>query len=267
MATKKKAPTTALAKWDEELAKQAEVAAAMEANAGGGQFFSLKGGILSWQDMPLRNNEAAVIILGHVFENVYFEEAYDPDSPSSPTCFAFAAEEKSLAPHANVIEVDQAQAEKCADCPHNAWGSAEKGRGKACRNSRRLALLSAGQFAKDGTFEIADVETFEQGAIGFMKLPVTSVKGFASWVKQTAALAKRPPFGVVARIAVVPDPKTQFRVTFEVIENVAPEYIEVVMKKREEAMATIDFPYQLDRADEQPAKKSTKKAAKKSRRY
>ena len=44
MATKK-TQTTALVKWDEELAKQAEIAAGMEANTGGGQFFSTKGEI------------------------------------------------------------------------------------------------------------------------------------------------------------------------------------------------------------------------------
>ena len=60
MATKK-TQTTALVKWDEELAKQAEIAAGMEANTGGGQFFSTKGGILSWQDAPLPGSQTAVL--------------------------------------------------------------------------------------------------------------------------------------------------------------------------------------------------------------
>jgi len=37
--------TTALVKWEEELARQADAAAAQEASTGGGQFFSLRGGI------------------------------------------------------------------------------------------------------------------------------------------------------------------------------------------------------------------------------
>ena len=51
MATRKKAGTS-VAKWDEELAQQAAIAAEMEANTGGGQFFSVRGGQLSWQDSP-----------------------------------------------------------------------------------------------------------------------------------------------------------------------------------------------------------------------
>lgn len=33
--------------------------------------------------------------------------------------------------------------ERCADCPHNEFGSAEKGKGKACKNMRRLYILTA----------------------------------------------------------------------------------------------------------------------------
>ena len=89
----KKPQTTALVTWDEELARQAEIAASMEASAGGGQFFSTKGGILSWQDSPLSGNQMAVIILDSILENVFYEGHYDPDAPQSPTCFAFSRDE------------------------------------------------------------------------------------------------------------------------------------------------------------------------------
>ena len=90
MATAKRATTkdaaakgtgTAITKWEEELAKQADVASAMEANAGGGQFFSLKSGILSWQDAPLPGNQMAVIIVDGILENVFDQLAVrDPDA-------------------------------------------------------------------------------------------------------------------------------------------------------------------------------------------
>src|SRR5690348_16945798 len=79
--------STAIAKWDEELAKFATQAAAMEVNAGGGQFFSTQGGILSWMDSPIPGNQMAVIILDSIMENVYYESHYDPSTPSGPTCF------------------------------------------------------------------------------------------------------------------------------------------------------------------------------------
>ena len=57
---------TAVANWDEELAKQAQVAAAVEANTGSGQFFSVRGGILQFDGAPLPGNQAAVVIVDSI---------------------------------------------------------------------------------------------------------------------------------------------------------------------------------------------------------
>lgn len=270
MAIKKPAASktsTGLVKWDEELAKQAEVAAGMEANTGGGQFFSLKSGILSWQDAPLPNNQMAVVILDAVLENVFYEGKYDPDTPQGPVCFAFGREEKTLAPHQIVIDGDNQQCGAsglCDGCEMNEWGSADTGRGKACRNTRRLALIPAGTFNQAGKFElIDDVEHFESTAIGFMKLPVTSVKGYASFVKQVAGALRRPPFGIVTKVKVVPDAKSQFKVVFEPIMNLPDELMGAIMKRHEEAESTIDFPYQPNEEEAAPPPKRGSRAAQK----
>lgn len=262
MATTKKAAaskSTALIKWDEELAKQAEIAASMEANTGGGQFFSTKGGILSWQGAPLPGNQMAVIILDSIFENVYYEGRYDPDTPQSPTCFAFGRDEKTMRPHQIVIDAGDHQHDQCAGCPMNEFGSAETGRGKACRNTRRLAMIPAGTFNAAGKFElIEDEEHFASTAIGFMKLPVTSVKGYSSFVKQVAGALRRPPFGIVTKVKIVPDPKSQFKVVFEPIMTVPDELLGIIMQRHEEAKSIIDFPYQPNDEEDAPAKRGSR---------
>lgn len=268
MATKPKAAkSTALVKWDEELAKQAEVAAGMEANTGGGQFFSLKSGILSWQDAPLHNNQMAVVILDSILENVYYEGKYDPDTPQGPVCFAFGREEKTLAPHELVIEGGNQMCGAsglCAGCEMNEWGSSDVGRGKACRNTRRLAMIPAGTFNQAGKFELFDDEEhFASTVIGFMKLPVTSVKGYASFVKQVAGALKRPPFGIVTKVKVIPDPKSQFKVVFEPIMNLPDELMGAIMQRHEEAKSTIDFPYQPNDEEQAPPPKRGSRAAQK----
>jgi len=265
MATKK-TQTTALVKWDEELAKQAEIAAGMEANTGGGQFFSTKGGILSWQDAPLPGNQMAVIVLDSILENVYYEGRYDPDGPQGPICFAFGRDEKTMQPHQIVIETGNQQcgaSGQCAGCEMNEFGSAETGRGKACRNTRRLAMIPAGTFNAAGKLElIEDEEHYETTAVGFMKLPVTSVKGYASFVKQVAGALRRPPFGIVTKVKVVPDPKSQFKVVFEPIMNVPDELMGAIMKRHEEAKSTIDFPYQPNDEENAPPKRGSRAAQK-----
>jgi len=251
--------STEVATWDAELAKQAEIAAGLEASTGGGQFFSTRGGQLSWQDSPLPNNEMIVIVLDTIFENVFYEGRYDPDTPQGPTCFAFAREEDELAPHIIVKDAGQAQSlDGCKNCEHNEWGSADTGKGKACRNTRRVAMIPAGQISRSGEVEVfEDEDHYASTTVGFMKLPVTSVKGYANYVKQVAGALKRPPFGIITRVAVVPDAKTQFKVIFEPIEKVSDDLMSAIMERREEVMATIDFPYQLD-SDDEPAQKKVR---------
>lgn len=272
MATKQAKPattskSTALAKWDEELAKQAAIAAAIEESTATGQFFSTKSGVLSFNDNPLPGNEMAVIILDHILENVYYDSDYDSENPQPPACFAFGRDEKALQPHKIVIEAGNSMAGAsglCAGCEMNEWGSADKGRGKACRNTRRLAMIPAGNFDQNtGKFKaFTDVDQFESSPIGFLKLPVTSVKGFAAHVKQVAGALKRPPFGIFTRVSVKPDPNNQFKVLFEPLGQVPDALMPTIMARREEALATIESPYSLPgEEEEKPARGAKGKAA------
>lgn len=278
MTARKSSKTTgkSMVAWKEELAKEAQAAANAEANTGGGQFFSLKSGVLSFQDAPLPGNRVGAIIIDHIFENVFYDEDYDPDVISPPTCFSFGRDENTMAPHNLVVEAGQAQHEECHGCPMNEWGSAEKGRGKACRNSRRLALLPAGVFDKAGSFTPEDdPDYFLKSVVGYLKIPPTSIKGFAGYVKQLAATLKLPPFAVYTEIAVVPDADSQFKVTFQALEEVPEKLLEVLMKRRTEIQSLIEFPYALEAEERSPgrrkpaakAKRGAKAPARKSRRY
>lgn len=263
MAAKKKTKrkkSTAIANWDEELAKQAEVAAGMEESVASGQFFSLQGGQLSFNDAPIANNQMAVVILDSILENVYYEAAYDPDDPQGPTCFAFGRANDEMGPHDVVVTP---QSEDCESCPMNEWGSADVGRGKACRNSRRLAMIPAGTMVHDDFEPFEDEAKFKTASIAFMRLPVTSVKGYAAFVKQVAGALKRPPHGVFTKVSVVPDPKTQFKVVFEPLDLIPGDLIGPVMERHEEAMSIIDFPYEPAEDKPEPAKKTKKKTANK----
>lgn len=246
----KKSTSKALVKWDEQLAKEADVAASMEASAGGGQFFSMKSGVLTWQDAPMPDNQMAVIILDHIFETVYYEGEYDPDNPQGPTAFAFGRDEKTLTWHES--SAPEFAGKLCSESEVCQWGSADKGRGKAAKETRRLAMIPAGNF-KNGKFQlIEDPQHYLETTVGFMKLPITSVKGFAGFVKQVAGALRRPPHGILTKVKVSPDPKNQFVVLFEPIDKVPDELMGAIMKRREEVMAVIDFPYQ-PREEEKPA--------------
>jgi hypothetical protein len=257
-AASKKAPGTAVVSWQERLAQQAEVSKGMEESTAGGQFVSLKGGILSFNDVPFEDNQMAVIIVDALLENVFYEGEYDPDTPQGPKCFAFAKVEDELKPHPTVVDAGNDMHSQCAGCPMNDWGSADKGKGKACRNTRRLAIIPAGKFDGKKFEPIEDVDHYKTAAIAFMKLPVTSIKGYSTFVKQIGNSLKRPPHGVITKVKVILDSKTQFKVTFEALTEVPDELMDTVMARHDEAAATIDFPYS-PKDEEAEAKKPAKK--------
>lgn len=241
-----------LVKWDEQMAAMAEAAAAAE-QGGSGNFMSLKGGVMSYRGNQLPGNKVEVIVLASIQENQFFMGDYDPDSPQSPACYAFGRKEPGkeliMVPHE---QAPQKQASSCAECEHFEWGSAEKGRGKACKEVRRLCLILADSLeVKNG---IADAEEV------FLKVPVTSVKAWSGYVQQIAGL-KRPPFAVVTEISVVSDPKTQFRLQFKLVEQVkdAPTF-EALLTRHKDAEAKIITPYPVFDEEEKSRRGSKKKS-------
>lgn len=248
---------TAVIKWEEKLAAMADAAAAAE-QGGGGNFLSLRGGMLAYQGNAIPGDKINVIVLDSLHERQYFDDDYDPDTPQSPACYAFAKageDEDEMAPHE---KAPHKQSETCACCEWAEWGSSDKGRGQACKQVRRLSLILADQAQTPAA--IKDAEEV------YLKVPVTSVKAWRGYVQQIAAL-KRPPFAVVTEISVVKDPKTQFRVQFRLVSQITKaEQFEALMTRHETARKTIDFPYP-DFAEEEaaaPARKTRKaKAAKK----
>jgi hypothetical protein len=245
--------TTAITKWDEELAKWATETAEKE-QMPSGSFVSLKAGVLSIGGSPIKDNKVQVIIIDHVYENTHYDGDYDPDNPSPPSCYAFGREESDLKPHEKASEPVH---EQCDGCPNNVFGSAEKGKGKACKNTRRLALISADGLSPTS---VAD------GELVFMKLPVTSTKGWAYYVKGLSATLRRPPFAVVTEISVVPDAKSQFKVTFNAVGNVPDNVVGAVMKRREKVQEEIMFPYgTAEKREEQPKAKGRGKGKEQSK--
>lgn len=261
---KKPTQTTELANWDEELAKLAGSATALTNSDGGGRFFSTRAGVLAFDETPLPGNQMCVIIGSWCLENVYYKEAFDADNRTPPTCFAFCKdpELKDEMSPPEIVDTEEAferQSELCDTCWANEWGSAEKGRGKACGNRRRLACIPAGTYmplGKGKGYElevIDDADHFKAAEEAYLKVPVMSGKGFDGYVKQVAEQLKRPLFAVYTRVWLEPDPKSQFRVMFELIEPVGNDLLKVLMDRHKKLQDGIDFNYTPPSDEDQPA--------------
>lgn len=269
-------PGTAIVSWEDKLAEQAAQAAEAEKLTGGGKFFSTQAGVLKFDDTPMPGNQMAVIILDGIHENLFYGTAYDPDNRAPPKCFAFSRTddgeliaEEDMQPHPRVdedMETFERQSEDCASCPMNKFGSADKGKGKACGNRRRLAVIPAGVYQKqrNGGFElelIDDEDVLRKADMAFLKLPVMSAKGYSQYVHSLSGEMRRPPHGVITRIFLEPDSRSQFRINFEMLEKVPDELMEVVMARHEEVTKAIAFPYSAFVPDEDEAPKPARKAS------
>jgi len=246
-------------KYDEELARRAAFYKEAEAATGAGKFLSVRAGQMSFQGSPVNGNKLDIVILDAVFENAYYEGEFDADNPASPVCYAFSHDGKDMKPHEASPKKQHAQCGQPGQpgcCPRNEFGTAERGRGKACKNIRRLAIIPV---SKPFT-----PESVGKSEVAFFKVPVTSVTAYAVHVKQVADLLKKPPLGVVTTLGCQPDPKKQVAVTFGVAAEIKDQKLgSALMNKADSVGGLLVAPYPV--FEDEPKKTGGKK--KKARKY
>lgn len=225
------AKKNSLTKWDAELANLAAAAVRTEEHVGAGSnAIKLAGGRMTFKGAEVPGNKMNVVIVDHCLENAFYKGKYDPSNPTTPVCYAFGRENKGMAPHADSPEP---QSKECNGCPNNEYGSADTGKGKACKNIHRLAIITQG-----------DLDDVEAAEVAFLKPPPTSGKAWAGYVRQLAEVLKRPPLGVITEISVIPDAKSQFICQFKLIEKIDDsEVLGAVIDKNKDVARTLMSPY------------------------
>ena len=200
-----KTKTGALALPDElsgELEKYINRDRASASGAGGGMsFIRTRGGQFAFNDsileQPLR-----VVVLGAVRENLYYPAAFDPDVSQSPTCFALdtAGNEAEMGPPA---EMKGKEAEKCSECWANAFRSAERGKGKACKNNVRMVILPYQEGAD-----------FSKITGARLSIPPTSLKNWSAYTNKITEGMRAPLFAVVTELTTQPAERGGFTMDF-----------------------------------------------------
>lgn len=88
---------------------------------------------------PVLSLEVVLLKANSGLSKIYYESGYEEGSTEKPTCYSH----DGVVPALDALEK---QADKCAICPHNAWGSrvTDNGaKGKACSDSKRMAVAPA----------------------------------------------------------------------------------------------------------------------------
>lgn len=218
-----------LVDWKTQMEQMAQAAAAMERPTLG--VISLKSGVMSYQGTPVPGNKLNCIVISSAFEHRYYTERYDPNKPASPACFAQSLDGEEMAPD----EASHAkQAPMCGDCDMFKWGSdPQGGRGKACKEVRKLALIPSSAFESDAA----------KAEMAVLTVSVTNVKHWANYVNKIASTHSRPPWGVITEISIKPHAKTQFEISFNDVALLADEYLPEAFKRVETANKVLMTPY------------------------
>lgn len=203
-----KTQNTDIAEVDPELAQALAIAADEETKheRPGVGSISLRSGVMQYMGEVVKGNEIDVVVVGHSVERALYTEAFDSDNITPPDCYALSETGVDMTPADNV---QSPQHSSCDGCPNDEWGSG-RGKGKACGERRRLLVAPA-----------SILETGLEGAeLAILKVPVTSIKNWAAYVTKLKSSLSRPAWSVVTKVSVVPDPKTQFKVNFDLVEPI-----------------------------------------------
>jgi hypothetical protein len=188
---------------------------------------------MKYKGNPVEGNAMNVIVPSFVLENQFYSHDYNPDEPQSPVCYAFGDNPETMRPHE---KSPQKQSVQCKGCPQNEWGTANVGRGKACKNVVRLGLLAADCLDRGP-------EGIKEAEEAIIKVPVTSCKAWVGFVSQLDAI-ERPPLSFITEIAVVPDAKNQVAMTFKALEEIKDgSKIEALLERADLMDKTLAQPY------------------------
>ena len=163
---------------------------------------STAGKVFTLSDGRVDHGPLHVIVLDWVATNSYFDGEYDPANRVPPKCFAVGE-----ANNDHLIPVDDSpdmQHDNCAECPHNQFGS--RGKGKACKNQFKLALIPA---------DLAEPDTDKVWTIN---VSPTGIKQFTSFVNNVTKM-----FGAQHPIRVAVDMQFVAQQTYPTLEFVNPK--------------------------------------------
>lgn len=184
-----KKATTALADWEQELVNEAKDEKSQETL--GIPRITHRGGEFKIDGKGV-GRSLKLAVVDFIYEKTYYAKPFDPDNPSTPDCYAFARPqpgEKAGDTEARMVAHDASPAKQhliengtspCKGCPHNAFGTANVGRGKRCKDNRRLLVISP-NLKPDGT-AMVDEGVVAKAQVRQISVPPASLKAWGDYV-------------------------------------------------------------------------------------
>ena len=135
-------------------------------------------------------DEIQVVVVDFVTRNTFYSGPYNPNNLVPPDCYAIGRNLNEMEPEADSPAI---QGDKCATCALNQFGSGTNGVGKACKNSRELAVLVIDP-------ENPEAHNAPDAPIYTLSLPPTGIKSFDGAVAYVARSLQGPPLKAILTV-------------------------------------------------------------------
>lgn len=168
-------------------------------------------------------DEVRVIVVEFCTVNKYFDRPYDENKPMPPACVAVGQDLAELRPEDGV---PAPQSDLCSTCWANKWESDAKQKGKACKNTRELAVVLYDEL-EDPDYE---PELF------IVSCSPTSIKSFDAAATKINQLFNGPPIKAVMTMTAVAT-NNYYNLRFGQID--AHPYLERVFPMIDDALALL----------------------------
>jgi hypothetical protein len=245
--------TTALSRpledWEIKMREKAQAKAANLAT--GMPRIEHKSATLYIDGKKVEGNKLTVAIVDYVFTKSYFKEAYTQGKGGTPDCYASKEDsDKGMIPPADVRDRQNPQ---CDGCPHNAFGTADVGRGKRCSDVIKVGCI----------VEVTDEESIQKAEVRSLSVPPGSIKLFKQHIKKVEDIAPTISHVLTEITAEPNDNGAAYSILFKPTAFLAPEMVQAINAKQERVVADLMQPWpDIAAPDEDEPKKKPKKKIK-----
>jgi hypothetical protein len=138
-------------------------------------------------DGQIIQNSLDVVIVDYTSKNLFYAKKYNPKNPEGPVCWSINKEIGAMKPSPTSPSIQCKTT--CEACVLNEWGS--DGEGKACKNTRALAVLLP---------TVGDGETLYT-----INVSPTGIKAFDGYINSINKLYEVVPIQMVTEIVFHPE--------------------------------------------------------------
>jgi hypothetical protein len=194
--------------------------------------------------------ELHVVVGVATYEKTYYDRDYDPGASFPPACFAAATSIEDLVPHDTSPDP---QHTVCSECPLNKFETARIGKGKACKDHRKMILVNW-----------TEEKGLETGQLAQYRLSPASLKNWGSYVKAVGLKLNVPTSAVVTTMTI--DEEPDFPVVKFALHSVlrSEEDIRTIMELKPKMEEAALRPYNVEDYAPPPKAASAEKKSKMS---